>query len=230
MTSKAMKETIFPGNQKQISHSKFSQKEETAHALTHGLGIVMGLAALSTLVTSSAKQGDPWKIVSFAVYGASLVFLYAASTLYHSTRSQSKKAFFRKFDHAAIFVLIAGTYTPFALITLRGPWGWTIFGILWTMAIAGITLKLMFFGRWTALSVVFYLVMGWIGVIAMRELFATLSLGGLLWLFAGGLSYTIGVIFYAWKSLPYNHIIWHLFVLGGSISHLMGFYLHVLHS
>ncbi len=216
--------------EKQIMENGFSSSEETAHAITHGFGIVMGLAALSALVTSSAKQGDPWKIVSFAIYGASLVFLYTASTLYHAGKSDRTKAFLRKFDHAAIFVLIAGTYTPFALITLRGPWGWTIFGILWAMAIAGITLKLLFFGRWNALSIVFYLVMGWIGLIAMHELFATLSRSGLIWLFAGGFSYTIGVIFYSWKSLPFNHTIWHLFVLGGSISHLMGFYLHVLNS
>jgi hemolysin III len=210
--------------------AEYDTGEELANALSHGLGVALAVTALPLLVISAAVAGDGWKVVSLAIYGASLVFLYTASTLYHAFRSPELKRFFRKFDHAAIFVLIAGTYTPYALVTLRGPWGWTLFGVVWTMAAAGVTLKFVFFGRWTAVSVGVYLIMGWVGIVAIHKLYMALPAGGFFWLVAGGLSYTSGVAFYAWKKLPLNHAVWHLFVLGGSLAHFLGIYFYVLPS
>lgn len=204
---------------------------ETLNSITHGIGILLSIAALVLLLVfaSVTKHGDAWKIVSFSVYGAALILMFTASTLYHSARNKRIKAWFNLLDHASIYILIAGTYTPFTLVSLRGPWGWTIFGIIWGLAMAGVIFKLFFYReRWRLLSAVIYVLMGWIILIAIRPLIQGVPAGGLYWLLAGGLSYSLGVIFYLRKQNRFNHVIWHLFVLGGAISHFFAIFLHVL--
>lgn len=206
----------------------YSRFEELANSLTHGIGAGLALAALAILVTFSGLSGDAWRVVSFAIYGACLVLLYLASTFYHAFGSPRLKRLFRVFDHAAIFLLIAGTYTPVALVSLRGGWGWTLFGLIWGLAIAGIVLEVFFIDRLRWLTLATYLGMGWLVVIAAGPLVEALPFGALAWLAAGGLSYTGGVVFYLWKRLPFHHAIWHLFVLGGSVCHFFAFLLYVL--
>ncbi|MCK5799034.1 MAG: hemolysin III family protein [Deltaproteobacteria bacterium] len=198
-----------------------SPQEERANTLTHALGIVLGLATLAILVIPAAQAGDPRRVVAFAVYGSSLVLLYLASTGYHAFRDERTKRRWRVFDHAAIYLLIAGTYTPVTLITLRGAWGWTLFGIVWGLALFGVIFTLFLTGRFKILSLAIYLAMGWIGVVAGKPLVAAMPQGGLLWLAAGGVAYTGGTVFYMWKRLPYHHAIWHLFVLAGSACHVV---------
>lgn len=214
--------------EKMASRAEYTPAEDLANSLTHGLGAALSVAALAILVTQAALHGDVWRVVSFGVYGSSLVVLYLASTLYHAFRSPRLKRFFKGLDHAAIFLLIAGTYTPFSLVTLRGPWGWTIFGLIWGFAVAGIIFETLFLGRFKRLVVVFYLGMGWMAVIAIKPLIEALPVAGLVWVAAGGLFYTLGVIFYLWEKLTFNHAIWHLFVLGGSVCHFFAIALHVL--
>ena len=197
----------------------YKPREELANRLTHGLGAAFSVAGLVLLVFFSARSGDAWHVVSTAIFGATLVLLYSSSTLYHSFRSEKLKHLLRKFDHAAIFLLIAGTYTPFLLVTLRGPWGWSLFGVIWGLAIIGVTLKFWHAGRFNVVSTLIYIGMGWLVMIALKPLTAALPAGGLKLLVAGGLCYTGGTIFYLWHRLPYNHAIWHLFVLGGSACH-----------
>lgn len=199
--------------------NRYSPAEELANRLTHGLGAVLSLAGLVLLVVYSSLRGDAWIITSTAVYGASLVILYTASTLYHSVSSDRWRRLLQKVDHAAIYLLIAGTYTPFVLGPLRGSWGWTLFGIVWGFAVVGVILKLFFAGRADVLSTIAYLVMGWLVVIAIKPLVAALPAGALWLLVGGGLCYTVGTIFYLWEKLPYNHAVWHVWVLGGSICH-----------
>lgn len=193
--------------------------EELANRLTHGIGAVLSVAGLVLMVVYSALYGDAWIVTSTAIYGASLVILYTASTLYHTFKSDRMRRFFQKLDHSAIYVLIAGTYTPFTLGPLRGGWGWTLFGIVWGFAVVGVVLKLFFAGKADVLSTIAYLVMGWIVVIAIKPLVATLPREALWWLIGGGLSYSLGTIFYLWEKLPFNHAVWHLWVLGGSVCH-----------
>lgn len=202
--------------------------EEIANSITHGIGAVLSVAGLTLLVVLAAIYGDVWRIVSFSIYGASLFLLYLASTLYHSIQHPRIKRVLRIFDHAAIYLLIAGTYTPFMLVSLRGPWGWSFFGIIWGLAFLGIAFKAFFIGRYEKLATAAYVLMGWLCVVAFKEMVATLSFGGMAWVVAGGIVYTLGVIFYAWEKLPYNHAIWHLFVLGGSICHFFAILLYVL--
>jgi hemolysin III len=203
-------------------------REEIANVITHGVGLALSVAALVLLVVFASLKGDAWRIVSFSIFGASLVLLYLASTLYHGASRPQVKLRLNRFDHSAIYVLIAGTYTPFTLVTLRGAWGWTIFGIVWGLAIAGIVYKIFFYKvKYRAVSAIIYLLMGWIIVIAIKPLITSLSLPGLIWLAIGGLSYSFGVIFYLWKKLPFAHSIFHLFVLGGSISHFFAILLYV---
>ena len=203
--------------------------EEIANSITHGIGAALATAALTILVVFAALKGDTWRIVSFTIYGASLVIMYVSSTLYHSITNLKAKKYFRIMDHSSIFLLIAGTYTPITLISLRGTgWGWTIFGLIWGLAILGILFKLMFYGKLEKLSVVFYILMGWLAVVAIKPMLANLPPGLLIWIAVGGLSYTLGIIFYAWTKLPYSHSIWHLFVLGGSISHFFGILLYLV--
>jgi len=207
---------------------KQTESEELVNVITHAIGAAMGIAGLSALVLGAAHYGDPWRTVSFSIYGATLVILYLASVFYHGARSPRIKRFLQFFDHSAIYLLIAGTYTPFTLVSMRGNWGWTMFGLIWGLAVAGILLNIFFFGRLGVVSTILYLLMGWIVVIAIKPVLDAVSLRGLAWLVAGGLAYTLGVVFYAWRRLPYAHPIWHLFVLAGSILHFFAIYFYVL--
>lgn len=201
---------------------------ELANSLTHGLGAALGVAALVVMVVLASLRGTARHIVGAAIFGAALVVLYTMSTLYHAFRGPRVKKVFKILDHNAIFLLIAGTYTPFCLATLKGGWGWSIFGVIWGLAALGITFKSIFIHRLGWLSTVVYLGMGWLVIIAAKPLAAALSPGGLAWLLGGGVCYSAGVIFYGWKSLKYHHAVWHLFVLAGSACHVMAVVLHVI--
>jgi hemolysin III len=205
-----------------------SGREEIANALTHAVGAALSIAGLSVLVAHAASEGDPWRVVSFSIYGATLVTLYLASTLYHTFHGPRLKKYLRLADHSAIFLLIAGTYTPFTLVNMRGPWGWTMFGIIWGLAIAGVAMKLLFGPRFMVVSVTLYIAMGWIVVIAIKPTIETIPAAGILWMVTGGVAYTSGVVFFAWKSLPYSHAIWHLFVMAGSMCHFIAVLFHAL--
>jgi hemolysin III len=194
--------------------------EEVAHAVTHGLGFLLSVVAFVALVVAASLRGDTWHVVGCAVFGATLVLLYAASTLYHATRDPGAKRLLQKFDHAAIFLLIAGTYTPFMLAPLRGSWGWTLLAVVWGIAILGISLQLAIPRAARRASVPLYLTMGWLVVIAAGPLVRAVQPEGVVLLVLGGVIYTLGVIFYAWRRLPYNHAVWHVFVLGGSACHV----------
>ena len=202
--------------------------EEIANSITHGIGAALSIAGLSVLVALASMKGDAWRIVSFSVYGSTLVILYLASTLYHSFQSPRIKHWFRKLDHVSIYLLIAGTYTPFALVNMRGTWGWILFGLTWGIAAFGVLFKTFFVGRCNILSTALYIAMGWTVLIALKPAVAVVPLGGIGWMLAGGLLYTFGVIFYAWERLPFNHTVWHLFVLGGSVCHFFGIVFFVL--
>ncbi len=205
-----------------------AQLEERANSLTHGVGLVASLAGTAVIVVSTALHGDPRRVVAAAIYGFSLVALYGASTAYHGCRRPRLKRSLEKVDHFAIYLLIAGTYTPIALVTLGGWMGWTLFGLVWGVAAGGIVMKALFFGRFRVLSTLFYVGMGWLGVIAVRPLLAHLSTGGLVWLLAGGLAYTVGTVFYHNRRLRYAHAVWHVFVLAGSLCHFLAIALYVL--
>ncbi len=193
--------------------------EEIVNSITHGIGIPLSIAALVVLVVFAAQRGDTWHVVSFSIFGASLILCYTASTLYHSFTDKKLKELFARFDHAAIFLLIAGTYTPILLTTLRGTLGWILFGIIWGVALTGIVIRSIYLYRFRKLMVAIYLIMGWMFVFALRSVITNMPQISLIFLLAGGLSYSVGTIFYAWRSLPFGHGIWHLFVLGGSILH-----------
>lgn len=195
--------------------------EELASAWTHGLGAVASTAGGATLVALAALGGDGWQLLSAIIFSATLILLYTSSTLYHAMRAEVVRARLRIADHCAIFLLIAGTYTPFTLVTLRGPWGWSLFGVVWGLAVAGVVFKLFFTGRLKRLSTAMYLGMGWLSVIAVNPILDALSPRTLLWLLAGGLAYTIGTAFYHSRRIPYAHAVWHLFVLMGSACHFV---------
>lgn len=197
----------------------YSTVEEWANSLTHGIGAVLSLVGLVILVVLASLNGDAWQIVSASIYGATLVMLYTASTLYHAIQSPRVRRIMQRLDHMAILYLIAGTYTPFTLLTLRGPWGWSLFGLVWGLALVGTVVHLTSLRRFHGVMVGLYLLMGWSVIIAMAPLIQAMPATGLGLLVAGGLSYTLGVVFYIAKGMPFNHAIWHLFVLGGSILH-----------
>lgn len=203
-------------------------REEWANTGTHAVGIALSLAGLAMMVVVASRQGDAWQVTSSAIFGASLVLLYTASTLYHAYRSENAKRLLRKFDHAAIFLLIAGTYTPFVLVTLRGPWGWSLFGVVWGLAVVGMVLKFWFTGRFRVVSTLLYLGMGWLVLIALKPLLAALPRAGFGWLVAGGACYSFGTVFYLWRRLPYHHAVWHLWVLAGSICHWVAVFGYVI--
>jgi len=211
-----------------INNSEETKGEELANSITHAVGIIFSVTALSVLVTFAGRMGDVWKILSFAIYGITMILMYFASTFYHAVRDPRIKKIFKMFDHSAIYLLIAGSYTPFCLVTLRGPWGWSIFGTVWGIAALGIVFKAFFTGRFRIASTLTYVIMGWIVVIAVKPIMESLPLEGLIWLLMGGISYTAGIIFYSWKRLPFNHSIWHIFVLGGSALHFCTILLYVL--
>lgn len=194
-------------------------REEIANALTHGLGATAALAGGAVLITLAALHGNRWQLASAIVFGACLVLLYVASTLYHASQHPTTKARLKVFDHCAIYLLIAGTYTPFTLIGLRGPWGWSLFAAIWALAVAGVAFKLFFTGRFKLLSTAIYIAMGWLVMVAIKPLLAALDDWTFGWMLAGGLSYTLGTAFYHRPSLRYSHAIWHLFVVGGSACH-----------
>ena len=206
----------------------YSPLEEKLNILSHGLGVILGIVALIFLVQHAIQDGETIHLVSFTIYGLSIIILYLASTLYHKATKATLRNRLRVFDHAAIYLLIAGTYTPFALITLEGTTGWIIFGTVWAFAAVGITLKLFFTGKFDKLSTMMYVFMGWIIVFAIKPLMANLSSEGLFWLVAGGIAYTVGAILYSIQKLPFNHAIFHVFVLAGSIFHFISVYFYVL--
>lgn len=202
--------------------------EEIANSLTHGVGALLSIGGLIWLVTLAVLRGDTWHIVACSIYGAAMVLLYTASTLYHAIPAERAKRVLRVFDHAAIYLLIAGTYTPFTLVSLRGPWGWSLFGVVWGLAVTGIILEIATARRWPAISIALYIAMGWVVVVATGPLIAALPPLGLGLLVAGGLAYTGGIGFYAWKRLPYGHTIWHLFVLAGTVLHFFAVLVSVI--
>ena len=196
----------------------YSAGEELAHGVTHGIGLVLSIAGLALLVVLASLRGDARDVVACSIFGATLVLLYGSSTLYHGLSSPRAKRVLQVTDHLAIYLLIAGTYTPFTLISLRGGWGWTLFGLAWGLALAGIVQELWLRRRIRFVSTLLYLGLGWLVVIAAKPLFAALAPGGLVLLLAGGLAYTLGVVFYA-LDRRYHHAIWHVFVLAGSVCH-----------
>jgi len=201
--------------------------EEIANSITHGVGALLAMGGVAVLVTLAARRGTAWHVVACSVFGVTLVLLYLASTLYHAIPAPRAKRVFQALDHGGILFLIAGTYTPFTLVTLRGPWGWTLFGIVWGLAVLGILLDL-FQPQRRVLAVALYLVMGWTVVVALRPLVGAMATGGIVLLVLGGLSYTAGVGFYAWRRLPYHHALWHGFVLLGSAAHFFAVLFYVV--
>ncbi|ASK35697.1 PAQR family membrane homeostasis protein TrhA [Alloalcanivorax mobilis] len=206
----------------------YSLVEEFLNSLTHGIGMALSIAGTAVLVVAASALGDPWKIVSFSVFGACLTLLYTASMLYHGSRRPGLRAVYKVLDHCAIFALIAGTYTPFLLVNMRGAVGWTLFAVIWGLALTGIVLKLVFGNRYKLARVGIYLAMGWLVLFASGELLNSLNDIGFWLVLAGGLTYTAGVVFYLADRLPYNHAIWHLFVVGGSVCHFYAIYFGVL--
>lgn len=196
----------------------YTPGEELSHALTHGLGALLAAAGL-VLLLARAARGGAWQLGSAAVFGASLVAMYTVSTLFHSVPASRPKRALRIADHCLIYVLIAGTYTPFALVTLHGSWGWSLFAFTWGVALAGVVFKVFFTGRFELLSVLVYLTLGWCGLAAAAPILQRMPAEGIAWLLAGGLCYTVGVAFYALGRMPYHHAVWHLFVLAGSACH-----------
>ncbi len=198
---------------------RYTLGEEVANSLTHGAGIGLSIAGLVMLVVQAVRLGTVWHIVSYSIFGSMLILLYLASTLYHSFPWEKAKRICKILDHAAIYLLIAGTYTPFMLVCLRGGWGWSLFGVIWGLALLGVAMKIVFIARFKVISLVVYLAMGWLCIIAGREMLHKLPSVSLGFLLAGGLIYSIGTVFYVWKKLPYGHAVWHMFVLGGSVLH-----------
>ncbi|MCL7928647.1 PAQR family membrane homeostasis protein TrhA [Halomonas llamarensis] len=209
---------------------EFSEMEERLHSISHGIGAVLSLVGMALLlVTASlASHVDPWKIVSLSLYGTTLILLYTASTLYHGIPHRRWKRYFKLLDHCSIYLLIAGTYTPFLLVNMRDTTGWVLFAAVWGLALVGIAGKLLWPERFAVLRVVIYLLMGWMIVLASDEMAASLSSTGIVLLAAGGVFYTLGVIFYAVRAIPFNHAIWHLFVIAGSACHYFAIYSTVL--
>lgn len=201
--------------------------EEIANSITHGIATLLSIAGLVILVVVSAAAGSAWAVTSLSIFGATLIILYLASTLYHSITHDSTKRFLKFLDHSSIYLLIAGSYTPVTLVILRGPWGWSLFGLIWGMALMGVIINAFAWNRFKILSVLSYLIMGWLVVVAIKPLTQTCPKGLILWLLIGGLSYTLGTVFYSWKKLPYQHAIWHLFVLGGSAAHFFGMLFYI---
>lgn len=207
----------------------YSKKEEIANVITHGIGVILSVIGLTYMLINSIQNGDTYHIIGSLVFGSSLIIMYTCSTLYHTFQTEKLKVFFRKLDHIAIYLLIAGSYTPFTLITLRDTaWGWIIFGIIWSLAVFGVIYKLTPLNRYKKLSLVLYLGMGWLIVLAAKPMIESLDTDGLWLVILGGLTYTLGVIFYIWEKLPFNHAIWHLFVLAGSSCHFFAVFWYVI--
>jgi len=208
--------------------AEYTLAEELTHAITHGAGVILSIAGLTWMLFLSIAAADPWRITASAIYGASLIALFLASTLYHAWPASPRKHLFKLLDHCAIYMLIAGTYTPFVLVAMRNDIGWWLFGAIWALATAGILTKLWLRHRYPKLSLFSYLAMGWLVVIAAPQLSAAIGTDAMTWVVAGGLCYTVGALFYAATRLPYNHAIWHVFVLGGGVCHFLAVTLYVL--
>lgn len=202
--------------------------EERLNAITHGVGAVLALVALVVLTAAASIHGTAWHIVSFAVFGTTLLLLYTASTLYHSARGRRLKRLFQRLDHTSIYLLIAGTYTPFALVALHGALGWTVFGVIWLLAAGGIVVEACSTKRHEVLVTSFYLLMGWLAVFTLKPLVAALPGAAIAWLVIGGVVYSVGAVIYLLQRIPYNHAVWHLFVLGGSAAHFVAVLFYVL--
>jgi len=206
----------------------YSPREQLANRVTHGVAALASVPALIVLITTATRTGDPYRVVSSAVFAGSLTVLYSISTLYHSVRSQRVRYFFRILDHAGIYLVIAATYTPFTLVSLRDRHGWLLFGVVWTLAVAGMVFKSLMPHRLRFLAGGFYIGLGWLIVVDLEGLLAAVPSGGITWLLAGGLFYTVGIIFYAFRQIPYNHAIWHAFVMAGSFCHYWAVLWYVL--
>ena len=206
----------------------YSVAEEVANAITHGMGVVYSIAGLAVLTAFASIFGTVWHIVSCSIFGATQIILYGTSTLYHSIPVPGAKAVFRRLDHSAIFLLIAGTYTPFLLVTLRGPWGWSLLCVVWGFAVAGIALQAKIIHLNPRVAVIPYIAMGWVIIVAIKPLVMSIAPGGLALVVAGGLAYTVGIPFYVWKRLPFHHAIWHGFVLAGSMLHFFAILFYVI--
>jgi len=207
---------------------RYSVHEEIANSITHGIGILFSVAALGVITAFSSVFGNAWHIVSCSIYSGTMIFMYTASTLYHSIPLLKAKSVLRVLDHCAIFLLIAGTYTPLTLVSLRGPWGWTLFGIVWGLAILGILAQVLLSQKYHWISIGIYLGMGWAIVAAVKPMLSAMATGGLVLLLVGGLCYTLGIFFYIRKKMPYSHAIWHLFVLAGTVFQFFSILLYVI--
>jgi len=206
----------------------YDPKEEKLNVISHLIGLILSVIAFFLLVINASAHGGNWHVVSFSIYGASLILLYSASTLYHYTQRPKLRQRLNIFDHAAIYILIAGTYTPFTLVVLKGWVGWTIFGVSWGLAIFGVVFKFFYTGKYDKISTITYVLMGWVIIFAIKPLINNFPIEGLLWLLAGGILYTIGAILYSIKTVKYNHAIFHIFVLLGSFSHFIAVFFYVL--
>ncbi|GGN90597.1 PAQR family membrane homeostasis protein TrhA [Saccharibacillus kuerlensis] len=206
----------------------YSRREEVANAVTHGIGAVLSIVALVLLIVFATAKGNAWHVVSFTVYGVTMLLLYTSSTLVHSFPEGKVKDFFEFMDHSSIYLYIAGTYTPFMLVAVRGTLGWTLFGLVWGIAIGGVVFKAFFVKKFLFISTLFYLLMGWLIVLAWGALTQAIPAEGIHLLVAGGLMYTVGTVFYVWRGFPYHHAIWHLFVLAGSILHFFCILMYLL--
>lgn len=206
----------------------YTRREEVANAITHGIGTVLSVAALVLLVVFASLKGTAWHVVSFSIYGTTMLLLYLNSTLVHSLKEGKAKDLFEFFDHSSIYLFIAGTYTPFLLVALRGTLGWSLFGVIWGIAVFGVFFKAFFVKKFLFMSTIFYIAMGWLIVLAWNPLSAVVATGGMVLLTVGGVLYTLGTIFYVWRGFPYHHAIWHVFVLAGSVTHFFAILIYVL--
>lgn len=212
--------------QPKIKH--YSPLEEKLNIYSHGLGFLLAIPATILMILKASSHRDAWQIVSVSIYGVSLMTLYLASTIYHASKGEKLRSRLNILDHASIYLLIAGTYTPFVLVTLRGPWGWSLFGVVWAAAIAGIIFKLYFTGRFERVSTIAYVLMGLVVLVAIKPLVDHLPLPGLIWLIAGGISYIVGAVFYMQRKLPLQHALFHVLVLVGSFCHFWAIYYYVI--
>lgn len=206
----------------------FTKNEEIAHAITHGIGALLSIAGLVLLIVFSSLKGNPWLIVSVTVFGSTMLLMYLASTIVHSLPEGKWKDIFQIFDHSSIYLFIAGSYTPFLLVTLRNEIGWVLFGIIWGIALIGVIFKIFFVKKFLVLSTLFYILMGWLIVLVWEPLTMVMDGTGLMLLVIGGLFYTVGAVFYVWRRIPYHHAIWHLFVLAGSTFHFFSIFYYVI--
>lgn len=207
--------------------ARYTRGEEIAHSTTHGVGAVLAVVGLVLLIKRAAFAGDTHMLISFTIFGVSMVLLYTASSLYHALIPRRARRVFQILDHAFIYLLIAGSYTPFLLVSLRGAWGWSMFGVVWGLALAGVVFKVFFTGRFRLLSTLLYLGMGWLCVISIKPMIANVPAAGLWWLLGGGLFYSLGTVFYMWKGMRYHHAVWHLFVMAGTACHFVAIYRYV---